>query len=133
MLIVLDTNVLLVSISERSKTHWIYQKLISGEYELAVTNTILNEYQEKISQHWNVEVAQFVIRTLLELPNVKFVSIFFRLNLITADADDNAFVDCAFASNAHYIVSHDKHFEVLKYINFPSIKVIKIDDFKLLF
>jgi uncharacterized protein len=47
MLVVLDTNVLLVSISDRSKTHWIYEKLIEGEYELAITNSILNEYQEK--------------------------------------------------------------------------------------
>jgi uncharacterized protein len=51
MLVVLDTNVLLVSVSNRSKVHWIYEKLINGEYELAVTNSISNEYQEKIEQH----------------------------------------------------------------------------------
>ncbi len=130
MRIVLDTNVLLVSISDRSKTHWIYEKLINGEYELAVTNAILNEYQEKITQHWNAEVAQFVIRTLLELSNVNFITVFYRLNLIVSDPDDNAFVDCAFAANAHYIVSHDKHFDVLKNLDFPVIKVIRIDEFQ---
>ncbi len=133
MRIVLDTNVLLVSISDRSKTHWIYQKLISGEYQLAVTNAILNEYQEKIEERWSAEVAQFVIRTLLELPNVNFITVFYRLNLIVNDPDDNAFVDCAFAANAHYIVSHDKHFNVLKTLDFPVIKVIKIDEFEMLF
>jgi len=38
--VVLDTNVLLVSISSRSKYHWIYDKLLADEYDLFVTNEI---------------------------------------------------------------------------------------------
>ena len=35
--VVLDTNILLVSISSKSKYHWIYKKLLDNEYELFIT------------------------------------------------------------------------------------------------
>jgi uncharacterized protein len=51
------------------------------------------------------------------------------MNLISADPDDNKFVDCAFAANAHYIVTNDKHFNILKLIPFPKIALLKIQEF----
>jgi len=39
--IVLDTNVLLVSISEFSKYHWLYRLLIEKKFNLYITNEIL--------------------------------------------------------------------------------------------
>jgi len=39
------------------------------------------------------------------------------------------FVDCAIASNANYVVSHDKDFNVLKKIEFPKVKVIDTSTF----
>jgi len=42
--VVLDTNVLLVSISSKSKYHLIYDKLVSDENDLFITNEILMEY-----------------------------------------------------------------------------------------
>jgi len=55
---------------------------------------------------------------------------YFNLNIITADPDDNKFVDCAFASNADYLVTNDSDFNILKRINFPTIRVINMDAFK---
>ena len=55
---------------------------------------------------------------------------YFRMRLLGADADDNKFSDCAFAANAHYIVSDDKHFNELKSIDFPKIEVLKLNEFK---
>jgi len=46
--VVLDTIVLLVSISNRSRLHWIFKKLINQEYTLCVTTDILAEYAEII-------------------------------------------------------------------------------------
>lgn len=46
--IVLDTNVFLVSISSKSKLHWIFNRLLNGEYILCVTTDILLEYSEKM-------------------------------------------------------------------------------------
>jgi len=50
--------------------------------------------------------------------------------LINEDPDDNKFIDRAFASNCDYLVTNDKHFNILKTIEFPAIKVIKLDEFK---
>ena len=78
----------------------------------------------------NEAVAKNVIRTLLLLPNVKYVNVFFHWNLIEADPDDNKFVDCAISANANYIVTEDKHFNVLKFIDFPKVNVINIEYFR---
>ena len=45
------------------------------------------------------------------------------------DKDDNKFVDCAIAGNAQFIVTNDKHFEVLKNIQFPKVEVVSSTDF----
>jgi predicted nucleic acid-binding protein len=64
------------------------------------------------------------------LENVKKIDIYFQLNLITADQDDNKFVDCAFAGNVHFLVTNDKHYNILKSVTFPLINVITLDEFK---
>lgn len=127
--VVLDTNVLLVSISSKSKYHLIYEKLVDDEYDLFITNEILMEYEEVISLKYNSSVARDVIKSLLILPNVYKTSIYYNWNLITDDTDDNKFVDCALNSNSNLFVTNDKHFHVLKNIDFPKIVVTNIDDF----
>ena len=131
--IVLDTNVLLVSISSRSKYHWIFQKLLKGDYDLYISNEMLLEYEEIISEKFNPQVARDVSRALLMLPNVFQVNIYYEWKLINADPDDNKFVDCAVSANADYLVTNDKHFSVLEKIDFPRVKVINISEFKKLF
>ena len=61
--------------------------------------------------------------------NVTFVDPHFRLGLITEDPDDNKFVDCAFAANAEYLVSDDKHFKILLRIPFPQLNLVKMAEF----
>ena len=63
------------------------------------------------------------------VPNIVYITKYFRFRLITADPDDDKFVDCAFVGNADFIVSNDHHFDVLKRIEFPKIQVISADDF----
>ena len=75
------------------------------------------------------QIARYVIYTIMERKNVKLISPSYKWNLITADPDDNKFVDCAIAANAKFIVTEDHHFNVLKEIDFPSVDVINIDDF----
>ena len=52
-----------------------------------------------------------------------------NFHLITADQDDNKFVDCAITANAEYIVTEDHHFNELKNISFPSVAIINLKDF----
>ena len=125
--VVIDTNSLIMAISSRSAYHKIWQSFLAGDYYLCVSNEILEEYAEVIARNISVNAARYVVYAIMERKNVKQITPSYKWNLITADPDDNKFVDCAFAANATYIVSNDKHFDVLKSIQFPSIDVIKID------
>jgi len=128
--VVLDTNILLVSISSRFEYHWIYEKLLANEYDLFITNEILMEYEEIISQKYDIDISRDVIKALLILPNVFKISIYYRWNLIKEDVDDNKFVDCAINSNSHLLVTNDKHFQILNGIDFPKVQVTNIKDFE---
>ena len=77
----------------------------------------------------SVDVAIHVIHLLLESEYVELINPYFRLQLIEADHDDDKFVDCAFAANATYIVSDDKHYDVLKEIDFPKLLILKLKEF----
>ena len=128
--IVLDTNALLRSISRRSAYGVILDKLYDNTFEIFITNDILLEYEEKISDIFSSETAELIVGAFALLPNVRKVDIHFNLNLIAADPDDNKFSDCAFAGNVHFLVTDDKHFAILNSIPFPSINVITLDQFK---
>ena len=129
MRIVLDTNCLLASLSRHSEYYPVWKGLQTGQYVLCLSNDILNEYEEIIGRKTSTEVAKNVVGLLLKSKNVEFVDAFFKWRLIEADHDDDKFVDCAFAANATYIVSDDKHFDVLKSIAFPRIAVLKLVQF----
>ena len=129
MRIVLDTNVLLVSISRRSPHHPIFQAFEEKQYELLVTTDILLEYEEIIGEEMSVNVAQNIVKGIQESNNAPHIHKYFFWNLITVDPDDNKFVDCAIAGNADFIVTDDRHFKVLKSIPFPKVMVISADDF----
>jgi uncharacterized protein len=62
--IVLDTNVLLVSISSKSQYHWIFKALLNDYYELFISNEILTEYEEIIGLKYSPAVAEHTIKTL---------------------------------------------------------------------
>lgn len=94
-----------------------------------MSNDILLEYEEKISDIFSRETAELIIGALSLLPNVKKIETYFHLNLISSDADDNKFIDCAFAANAHFLFTNDKHFNKLKSINFPAINIISLEEF----
>lgn len=127
--IVLDTNIVLSSISRRSPYHLIMSELFKGSYELYVTTEILLEYEEKLEKNFDKDLAETLISALLMKSTVKKIDVYFNLGLIKEDIDDNKFVDCAFAGNVHYLVSNDKHFNVLQTVEFPKINLLKIDDF----
>jgi putative PIN family toxin of toxin-antitoxin system len=125
---VLDTNVLLVSVSDKSRLHWVFQKLIIGDYTLCVSNEILNEYAEILDRHMGSIVSESVLGVIENLENVEFITSYFQFHLL-ADEDDDKFVDCAIAANADFIVSHDKDFKVLQNIDFPKVSVIDTEEF----
>jgi putative PIN family toxin of toxin-antitoxin system len=129
MNIVLDTNCLLMSLSRRSQYYPIWRDFVDGKYTLCISNDILAEYEEILTQKVGSQIASNIIKALLDLPNTKMVQVYYHLHLITADPDDDKFVDCAFKANAKYIVTQDHHYDVLRNIPFPKIEVVDIDEF----
>lgn len=127
---VIDTNILLVSVSEKSPFHWVFKKIRNGELDLAVSNDILTEYREIISGKLNTHTAGYVCEFLSIAENVHRVDPYYNWDLIKQDRDDNKFVDCAVASNADYIVTNDRHFNILKNIGFPEVRVIDFNEFE---
>lgn len=76
--------------------------------------------------------AELILNTIVKSPHVLFFTPHYHFNLITADPDDNKFVDCAIQANAHYIVTNDHHYDVLQHIEFPKVGLIKLMDFLLM-
>lgn len=129
MRIVLDTNCLLMAISNRNRFHRVWNAFVNGEYTLCFTNEIIEEYVEVIGRNISEKAAEAVVYIILTRSNVLHIDPHFRFGLIEADPDDNKFVDCAIAANAKYIVSQDHHFDVLRSIPFPKVDVITIEEF----
>jgi len=127
--VVFDTNALLRSISRRSAYSIVLDKLFDGDFELCITTEILLEYEEKIADIFSKETADLIIGVLTLLTNVKKTEIYYNLYLIDTDKDDNKFADCAFAGNVHFLVTNDKHFNILKTKLFPSINIITLEKF----
>jgi len=128
--IVLDTNVLVASISQSSPFYWVWKAFVEGKYQLCITTDILDEYAEIIERYFSVIDAENTLAQIMLGDNIVQIVRYYEWNAIEKDPDDNKFFDCAVAANAHYIVSEDKHFNILKKIAFPAVKRIKTEEFK---
>lgn len=129
MKIVIDTNVLIISIAKKSHYRPIFDAIINGKIQLILSNEILSEYIEVLEDRTTPIVAINIADFLSKSKNVHKTEVYFRWNLIKVDKDDNKFVDCAIAGNAKFIVTNDKHFNILKDIEFPKIEIISSKDF----
>lgn len=130
MNIVLDTNSLIMSIAPKSPYRSVWQAFLGGDYNLCISNEIMEEYAEVLARNISPRVSEAIVYTILTRPNVIRKDPHYSFGLIEADKDDNKFVDCAIAANAKCIVTEDNHFNVLKAIPFPKVEVIGIDEFK---
>lgn len=128
--LVIDTNIFIAIISKKSPFRWIFDCLIQGKIKLCISNEILFEYREILARKTNEEVAENVMEFLSVSLFVEKTEIYFNFHLISEDEDDNKFVDCAIAANAECLVSNDRHFRVLKTIDFPKITILKLKEFE---
>ena len=127
--IVIDTNCLIAILPSKSPYHKVWTDFLEQELEICVSNEILMEYEEIISEKTSPAFAEAIIKTLINKPNFIRVYPTWRFGYIVTDPDDNKFVDCAICGRAELLVSNDKHFNVLKDIGFPYVKVLRIQDF----
>ena len=127
--IVIDTNCLVAILPSNSPYHKVWTDFLEQQLEICVSNEILMEYEEIISEKTSPAFAEAIIKTLINKPNFIRVYPTWRFGYIVTDPDDNKFVDCAICGRAELLVSNDKHFNVLKDIGFPHVRVLRIQDF----
>lgn len=117
MTVVIDTNALLTVLSLRHPHGRILDAWIDGKFSWALSNEILAEYEEILHPRIGAVRWQNFL-SLLDLgaavnDNLIRSQPDFRFGAIIHDPDDNKFVDCAITANADWILTQDKHFEVL--------------------
>ena len=130
MIVVIDTNCLLASIPPQSSYYWLYLYFKEGKFDWLISNEILSEYEEKLIERYSQNTANIVLNILSVASNVIHSAPYFKWNLVEQDPDDNKFADLAIAGNADYLIPNDKHFNPLKFLDFPKLNVITIDEFK---
>ena len=133
MRLVVDTNIMLASVGTAAPYRWLFDALLQEKCHLLVTTEILLEYSEVISSRTKSAVAQNVLETLVNLSSCERITAHFHWNIIFTDPDDNKFVDCAIAGNADYIITNDRHFQILSEIDFPRVKAISPEELWQLF
>ena len=126
--LVLDTNSLIQVLPKRSGYHDLWLSLFDGRNRFCVTNEILEEYEEILQRKTSTALASFVIKAIINNPYTLFVTPYYHFKLIISDPDDNKFVDCAVCAGAKVIVTEDRHFAVLKDIDFPKVIVVSLDE-----
>lgn len=130
MKVVLDTNVILQIVIDESECNTVWKRLLLGEYTLCFSNEIIFEYEEILGKFYDKKFAEDIVDTLMLLPNAEKINVYYKWNLIEGDSDDNKFVDCAYAAGASYIVTEDKHFNILSKVEFPKMFTIKLNEFR---
>jgi putative PIN family toxin of toxin-antitoxin system len=129
MRIVLDTNVPLVPLAPQSLFNPIFISLVKERYTLLISNEVLTEYEEVIAKRYDTETVQDLLKLLVPLVNVEQIAPHYHWRLIFNDPDDDKFVDLAVAGNADFLVTNDRHFNVLASIEFPVVKTKTAEQF----
>jgi uncharacterized protein len=127
---IIDTNCLIASIPPKNPEYWLYKAFRNKAFDWVIGNEILLEYEEILSDFYSPYTADLVLNILLTSSNIIRAEPFTRWQLITNDPDDDKFADLAISSNVHYLVTNDHHFDVLKELPFPTVKVVSLDEFK---
>ncbi|WP_341226683.1 putative toxin-antitoxin system toxin component, PIN family [uncultured Arcticibacterium sp.] len=128
-IVVIDTNVLIASLSKKSISHGIYKAFIERQFSWLVSSEILNEYEEQLALYFDEDTARFVLEILLTASNTILSEPYFRWSLITEDPDDNKFSDLAISGGANCLITFDKHFNIFKEIQFPSLNIMTPKEF----
>lgn len=71
--LVLDTNVLLVSLPEFSPWYWIIKAMLNSQFTLLLTNDIVMEYDEKLLERYSTAYAKDLKNNSREISNYKII------------------------------------------------------------
>ena len=129
MKIVIDTNIFVSSfLNPSGSPRAIIDLWKNGQVTLCLCAEILSEYIDVLGR-FRIPIVD--LKNLLELFKSRhymdFVAITGDLQAITADLEDNKFVECALVSSAVCLVSGDKH--LLSIGRYGMVEVMNATDF----
>jgi len=118
MRIVLDTNVLISALVFGGNPRRILEKVIRGELELHLSESILVELQGVLQRSkfsFSAEAIRVILSELRAISEVVEPSV--HIHQIEADPADNRVLECAEESHADFIISGDNHLLGIKEYN----------------
>ena len=127
---VIDTNCLIPSIPRKNPEYWLYLAFRDKAFDWVVSNEIMFEYEEQLGKFYAQLTADLVTNILLTASNTIRLEPFIRWQLIKNDPDDDKFADLAISSNAHYLVTNDHDFNVLKTLPSQLSKLYRLKNSK---
>lgn len=117
MTVCIDTNTVLQASKHGHPLAPILDAWVEGYLAWAVSNDILLEYEEVLTRQSGAARWQQLCRIMdlaeLTTGNLLRVSPSFHFHIVTADADDNIFTDCAIAAEAEWLITDGAHFAPL--------------------
>ena len=126
--VVMDTNVFVSGVFFSGPPYQILRAWQSGEFELVVSQEILDEYRRvgKILADERPNIDLNPILTFV-LEHAKVYKPAKLKEPVCEDPDDDKFFACALASGSQVIISGDKH--LLKVSGYQRIEVLKPREF----
>lgn len=126
--VVMDTNVFVSGVFFSGPPYQILKAWQSGEFELVVSQEILDEYR-RVGEILSAERPQVDLNPVLTFV-IEHAKVYQPVELkesVCEDPDDDKFFACALASGSKVIISGDKH--LLKVSGYHNIEVLKPREF----
>jgi predicted nucleic acid-binding protein len=89
--VVIDSNVLISAIGQRSRLRPIWNSFIEGDFILVVSENILKEYEEIMQVYSAPGVSEIILEIFVESPDVVLQQVYYNWLAIDLDPDDNKF------------------------------------------
>jgi len=126
--VVMDTNVFVSGVFFSGSPYQILKAWQSGEFELVVSQEILDEYQ-RVGEILAEERHTVDLNPILNFV-IEHAKVYRPAKLkepVCEDPDDDKFIACALASGSGVIISGDKH--LLKVSGYQGIEILKPREF----
>ncbi|MEI6716092.1 MAG: putative toxin-antitoxin system toxin component, PIN family [Verrucomicrobiota bacterium] len=118
MVVCIDTNVILKAFARGSSFAPLFLAVGSGKLRIALSTSILLEYEEISQRTGGADFASKVMNFLSLVSQVHGTVLFaepsFQFRIIHEDPDDNKFTDCAITADAEYVITEDADFLPLR-------------------
>ena len=120
--VVLDTNIYISSIFWKGNPHKIVELAIDKKIRVFISVEILQELEKVLRRDFQEpdEIIHRQISLIFEYADVIKTNI--KLDVVTADPEDNKIIECAVSCSADYIVTGDKH--LLDLVEYKGVKIV---------